>query len=305
MIRSRAVRYLLCLGLCLVMLGGLAGNHVALAAQESSSDSFSLLPNQEPPPPDEIELSCKYPALRGESGHIFEFSFELTYKGAKERFFDLAIETPPRWTVFIMERYGGTEEIAALQMKSFETAPTGLKVMFGPIAGYKPEPGEYVLTLTAVSEEVKGTLELKAVVTARYGFRMFTETGRLSTEAKAGEDNHLSILVVNRGTAEVEDMTFSSSNPEGWTITFTPDQIDSLGVGLTQEVDVVITPPSKAVAGDYYPIVLRAEGKPELSEKLELRVTVPVSGAYDWVGALIVVVVIAGLGVLFWRLGRR
>jgi len=99
-------------------------------------------------------------------------------------------------------------------------------------------------------------------------------------------------------------MTFSSTKPEGWEITYTPKEIDSLGAGLTQEVDVVITPPDKTIAGDYG-ITLRGLAEQGLSDTIELRVTVLTSTIWGWVGILIVVVVVAGLAVLFWRLGRR
>ncbi len=303
MIRSRAVRYLLRLGLFLVMLGSLAGGGVVLATGESGSGSFSLPPNQETPPADKIELSCKYPVLTGVSGHIFEFLVGPKYMGKKDRVFELTWEEPPKWAVAITGKYE-TEEIKSVTMKVFEPVPPEFKIRFGPVAGHEPEPGEYVLALTVVSEEVTETIELKAIVTARYEFEMLTATGRLNTEVTAGEDNHLSIVVINRGSAAVEDVSFLSSKPEGWSITYNPDRIESLGEGLMQEVDVVITPPRKTIAGDYA-ITLSSEGKPELFDSLELRVTVLTPTIWGWVGIIIVVVVIAGLAVLFRQLGRR
>jgi len=303
MIRSRVVRYLLCLGLCLAMLGGLIGGGIALATQESNIGSFSLLPNQEPEPPDVLELSCKYPVLRGVSGHVFEFNVEAKYLGKKDRVFDFSWEEPSQWMVSIMEKYG-KEEIESFTMKTFEPVPPEFKLSFGPAAGYEPEPGEYLLTLTAVSEEVKATVELKAVVTARYDFTMLTATGRLNTEVTAGEDNHLSIVLINRGSVSVEDITFTSSKPEGWDITYEPDIVESLGAGLVQEVDVIITPPRKTIAGDYG-INLTSTCDPDLSDSIEIRVTVETPSIWGWVGIVIVVVVIAGLAVLFRQLGRR
>jgi len=286
------------------MLGGLVGAQIALATQESSRSSFSLLPNQEePPPPDKIELSCKYPVLRGVSGHVFEFSVESKYLGKKDRVFDITWEEPPQWAVVITEKYG-KEEIESFTMKVFEPVPPEFKVKFGPVAGHDPEPGEYALTLTVVSEEIKESIELKAVVTARYEFEMIPATGRLNTEVTAGEDNHLSILVVNHGSAAIEDITFISSKPEGWDITYEPDKVESLGAGLAQEVDIVIAPPRKTIAGDYA-VTLRSSAEPELSDSLEFRVTVLTPTIWGWVGIIIVVVVIAGLAVLFRQLGRR
>jgi uncharacterized membrane protein len=303
MIRSRAVRYLLCLGLFLAMLGGVVGGQVALASQESGDISFSLLPNQDTPPPDVLKLSCKYPVLTGVSGHTFEFAIETQYLGTKDRVFDLTWEEPSQWTVSITGKYE-EEELRSFTAKTFEPIPIEFEIKFGPVAGYSPEPGDYPLTVTAVSEEVTATVELKAVVTARYEFEMVPATGRLNAEVTAGEDNHLSIMLVNRGSAPVEDITFISSKPEGWSITYNPSNIDSLGAGLVQEVDVVITLPEKTIAGDYA-VVLNSEATPDINDTLEFRVTVLTPNIWGWVGIIIVVVVIAGLAVLFRRLGRR
>jgi uncharacterized membrane protein len=303
MIRSRAVHYLLCAGLFLAMLGGLAGGHIALAAQEGGSGSFSLSPNQEEPPPDVLELKCKYPVLRGVSGHAFEFQVEATYLGTKARVFDLTWDEPPQWTVSITGKYED-EEIESFTVETFQPIAPEFKIMFGPVAGYEPEPGEYKLTLTATSGEVTTTVELEAVVTARYDFRLLTATGLLSTEVTAGEDNHFSILVINNGSAPVEEISFISTKQEGWSITYTPERVESLGAGLMQEVDVVITPPKKTIAGDYA-VTLRGEGQPDVFDTLDLRVTVSTPTVWGWVGVIIIVVVVAGLAVLFRRMGRR
>ena len=73
MSRHRVINYAVCFAFLFALLFGLAGGHIALAAQEGGSGSFSLSPNQEEPPPDVLELKCKYPVLRGVSGHNFEF----------------------------------------------------------------------------------------------------------------------------------------------------------------------------------------------------------------------------------------
>jgi len=51
------------------------------------------------------------------------------------------------------------------------------------------------------SGEIKGSFDLTAVVTANYEFDMYSATGRVNTEARNGEDKHVSILLENTGTA--------------------------------------------------------------------------------------------------------
>jgi len=79
--------------------------------------------------------------------------------------------------------------------------------------------------------------------------------------------------------------------------------VENLAPGLAQDVDVVIEPPEKTIAGDYS-ITIRADSE-ETSDSLEFRVTVETPTIWGWVGIAIVLVVIAGLAVLFRQLGRR
>jgi len=224
---------------------------------------------------------------------------------AERKRFDLTFTTPPGWAAFAVAGYP-EKQIPAIEMGPAEQFPVTekIKIKFGSITGKFPEKGDYVLTLEASSGDLKATFDFKAVVTARYELAMLTATGRLNTEANAGEDNHFSILLANSGSAAIENITFSSIKPEGWSITYNPEKVESLDSGLTQEVDVVINPPDKTIAGDYE-VTLRAESKEVSPDPLKLRVTVLTPTIWGWVGVLIVLAVIAGVGVIFWRLGRR
>ena len=290
--RNRVVHCFLCFALLLAALAGVAGHQFVLAQEE------------ELPPEEKLELECKYPILSGESGEAFEFEVELSYQGSERRRFELVTSVPPDWIAVVAAGYP-EKQIPAIDMGPAENYPTTetVKVGFAPLPWKPPEPGDYVVTLDVSSEELKGAIELKVEVTARYEFSLDTATGWLNTEATAGEDNHLSILLENTGTAAIDNIALSSTKPEGWSITFTPSKVDSLEPGLTQEVDVVINPPRKTIAGDYRAYLKASSEKG--SEELELRITVLTPTIWGWVGIIIVLAIIAGLGVMFWRLGRR
>ena len=305
--KSRVVHYFLCFALLFAIVSGLAGNQVVYAVQQGNNSSFAVLPNQEEEEAAEkLELKCRLPVLTGNSGASFEFEVKLEYTGSEYRRFDLTTTIPPDWRALILASYP-ERQIAAV-----EPEPGGLRasletitVRFAPLYGKFPEPGEYVVTLDAASEDLTASIELKAVVTDIYSFGMTTATGKLNTEATAGEDNPLSIILINTGTAAIENITFSSSKLEGWSITFSPDKVDSLEPGLPQEVNVTIKPPrGKTIAGDYM-VSLRAESRDYIPDSLNIRVTVLTPSFMGWIAIIIVVVVVAGLGVLFWRLGRR
>ena len=66
----------------------------------------------------------------------------------------------------------------------------------------------------------------------------------------------------------------------------------------------MITPPQgKTIAGDYM-INFKADTG-TISQTMDVRVTVLTPTIWGWVGIIIIVVVIAGLAVLFMKLGRR
>ena len=196
------------------------------------------------------------------------------------------------------------KEVPAIGLQAEMTRPDRVTILFGPLPGEQPEPGDYVVTLEASSGDIKETIELTARVTDLYLFYFITDTGRLNTEVTAGKENHLAIKVGNTGTAVIDKIDFASSKPAGWKITFNPDQVESLEPGLAQEVDVVIELPGKAIAGDYM-VTMQTISADMASRKLDLRITVLTPTIWGWVGILIVLVVIAGVAVIFRRLGRR
>jgi len=311
--RFRATHYLLCLVLLFAMLSGLLGGSVVLAAQEGSNGPASLPPSQEEPPPEpeepppepEFKLITQYPVVRNESGAIFEFNVSLVYQDSESRVFDLDLTTPPGWIGGIMPSYGEFL-IESITLEPGKAYPDKVKVLLAPPPQELPEPGDYVATFRAGSGEFRDSVELTAVVTEippTYQLYASTASLRRDMQAKAGEDNHLTITLENYGTGTLENIHFSSTKSEDWSITFNPYTVESLEPGLKQEVDVVVTPPSKTIAGDYH-VILRMTAE-KATYNIELRVTVVTPTIWGGAGIGIAVAVIAGLAFLFRRLGRR
>lgn len=303
MSKSRVAGCLLCLVLIFSVLGGLTGDRLALAAKESIDGSFLSPPNQEEPEfKESIKITSKYPVVEAKSGDAFEFAIEISSILKEDRTFEFILDKPRNWVSQIKPKYEDTK-ISAVRMKAAQFAPEMLEVIVVPLPWDLPDPDEYIMTLTVTSGNLSDTIELKAVVTARYEADFYTETGRLNTKATAGKENHVAVKLRNSGSADIDSVTFTSIKPEGWVINFNPEKVENLAPGLAQDVDVVIEPPEKTIAGDYS-ITIRADSE-ETSDRLELRVTVETPTIWGWVGIAIVLVVIAGLVVLFRQLGRR
>jgi len=285
------------------MLGGLAGGQV-LAAEENSDHALALPPSQEEPFEDVVELRSDFPVVSGKSGDAIEFEVEVRWIGGERRVFDLTATPPPGWKADISSSGKYPEvKIGAIVMEARKFSGTKVKIKVEPLPGNFPEPGDYPVMFEAGSEDISETVELTAKVTAKYEFEMRTPTLQLNTEGTAGKDNPLTVLLVNSGSDPIENLSLASTKPEGWDITYEPEKVESLAPGTTQELDVTITPPKDTIAGDWS-VTLRANSE-QASDSLDLRVTVLTPTIWGWVGILIVVLVIAGVGVVFWRLGRR
>jgi len=262
---------------------------------------------------EKIELNSKYPIRPGPVDISFTFDVELLYSGGEEqRTFELSAEGPDGWLVSILQSaYEGTE-ISAIRLDPTKAYPETIAVSAAAPYWLFPEPGDYTITLKAAAGEIEDSIDLTARVTARYDFLVRTETERLNIKATAGEESNLTVIITNLGTAPFNQITFRSVKPkaiagEAWSVTFNPDKIENLNPWDEREVEVVIKPPPKTIAGDYM-ATLEFNSDPQTSIEppaLEIRVTVGTSTKWGWIGAGIVIAVIVGLYFTFRRFGRR
>ena len=95
------------------------------------------------------------------------------------------------------------------------------------------------------------TTDLGLDITGQPKLDITGREGLLSTRASAGVETSVPILVTNTGTAPAEDIELSGSAPSGWKVTFEPKTIDRIAPNENKEVQALITPTAKAIAGDY------------------------------------------------------
>jgi uncharacterized membrane protein len=263
---------------------------------------------QDETPTETITLSATYSKLEALAGAGFEFEVNLEYAGGTEaRTFDLIATGPQDWNVYVTPTYPTDKQILNILLEPvqpYQTAPvTKVLIHVSPPYWLLPEPGDYPVTLEVASGDLSTTINLTAVVTASYQMALTTPDGRLNTTATAGRDNYFSIVVQNTGSAEVDDINFSTTKPTGWAIDFSPAKLDSVAALDSQTVQVNIKPPDKTIAGDYQ-ITITAKGK-QVSDDINIRVSVETPSIWGWVGVAIIVVVIAGLVYIFMRFSRR
>lgn len=245
-----------------------------------------------------IGLATSYPVLRGSSEIFYEFALELENKMEEDGLFDLAARGPEGWEMNFKPAYE-PRYISNLQLKAKQSRKLTVEVK--PPAGARP--GEYPVNVRISSGAAFAVTTLTVVLTGTYDLSATTASGVLSLTAQQGKPARISIFIKNTGTAVQSHIGLLSFKPENWNVDFVPDKVDGLEPGDTKQVEVIITPHDKALVGDYS-VEIRANGE-KISKPVEFRVTVKASSLFGWIGIAIIVVVIAGLALLFRWLGRR
>lgn len=257
-----------------------------------------------------FEMKTQFPKLEVQSGGMAEFEVTLTYintsSDAKPKVFDLVLTGPKNWQMVATPTYPKDKRVASIQIDPAMTVGERLSVTVVPPFFLLPDPGEYKVTLQANSGDVKGSIDLIVVVTAKYSLELIpgSDPPRYDTKATAGKEKVYSVKLLNTGSSAVDNITFSSNAPADWAIEFPKDKIDSLAADATQTLDVKIKPPAKAIAGDYS-VTVKATGSKASAQDLQIRVTVETPTIWGWVGVAIIVLIIAGLGFIFMRFSRR
>jgi uncharacterized membrane protein len=125
----------------------------------------------------------------------------------------------------------------------------------------------------------------------------------MSARASAGVETSVPVVVANTGSAPAESVELSGSAPNGWKVTFEPKVIDRIAPNQNQEVQALITPAEKAIAGDYVTSV-RASSRGEQASGT-FRVTVTTSTLWGIAGAGIIGAALLIMVGAVARFGRR
>src|SRR5262249_49860060 len=128
--------------------------------------------------------------------------------------------------------------------------------------------------------------------------------GMLSEKAYAGTERAIAIEVTNSGTAPADEVELSGSGPSGWKIVFDPKTITGLAPGQSRDVQALVTPPEKAVAGDYQ-TTLRANTTRGESASVTFRITLLTSTLWAAVSIGVICVALFVLVGAVARFGRR
>ena len=248
--------------------------------------------------PAKLTLNPQLPELRGTSKSSFEFQLSIKNDSPKKVLVSLAAQAPQNFDATFTEQYG-SQELNALPLDAGQSKDVKLKVRPPNTVA----AGKYKVTAKVSADDATATSDLVLDITGQPKIDIAGREGVLSAKASAGQETSVPVILTNSGTAAAEQIELSGSAPTGWKVSFEPKTVDRIAPNENKEVQALITPAPKAVAGDYVTTV-RASARGE-SAAQTFRVAVTTSTLWGFVGiALIGGALLIMIGSVIW-FGRR
>jgi uncharacterized membrane protein len=248
--------------------------------------------------PAKLTLTPQLPDLRGTSKSSFEYQLGIKNDSGKKLTVSLSAQAPQNFDTSFTEQYG-TQELKAVPVDAGQSKDVKLKVTPPNTAA----AGDYKIVARVAAEDASATADLAMTITGQPKLEISGREGLVSTRASAGKESTVPVIVTNIGTAPADDIQLTGSAPSGWKITFDPKTVDRIAPNDNKEVQALITPTEKAIAGDYVTTV-RASARGE-SASTNFRVTVTTSTMWGIAGVGIIGVALLVMVGAVARFGRR
>jgi uncharacterized membrane protein len=248
--------------------------------------------------PAKLTLNPQLPELRGTSKSSFEFQLSIKNDSPKKIVASLSATAPQFFDATFTEQYG-SQELNALPLDAGQSKDVKLKIRPPNTVA----AGKYKVTAKVSADDASVTSELVIDITGQPKIDIAGREGVLSAKASAGRETSIPVVLTNSGTAAAEQIELSGSVPPGWKVNFEPKAVDRIAPNENKEVQAMVTPSDKAVAGDYVATV-RAAARGE-SASQTFRVAVTTSTLWGIVGiAIIGGALLVMIGAVVW-FGRR
>jgi uncharacterized membrane protein len=248
--------------------------------------------------PAKLTLTPQLPELRGTSKSSFEYQVGIKNDSGKKLTVSLSAQAPQNFDTSFTEQYG-TQELNAVPVDAGQSKDVKLKITPPNTAA----AGDYKITARVAAEDASANADLEMTITGQPRLDISGREGLVSTRASAGKETSVPVVITNTGTAPADDIQLTGSAPSGWKVTFDPKSVDRVAPNDSKEVQALITPTDKAIAGDYV-TTIRASARGE-SASTNFRVTVTTSTMWGIAGVGIVGLALLVMVGAVARFGRR
>jgi uncharacterized membrane protein len=248
--------------------------------------------------PAKLSVKPQLPSLRGTSKSTFEYQLDVKNDSGRNLVVSLGAQAPQNFEANFTEQYG-SQELSSIPIDAGQSKTVKLKVRPPGNVG----ANRYPVSVKASAEDATADATVALEITGQPKLAVAGRDGVLSARAEAGKEASIPILVTNTGTAAADEIELTSSAPSGWKIEFDPKTIDRIAPGANKEVQARVTPPEKAIAGDYAPTFNVASRGDTASQ--QFRVAVSTSTMWGIVGVGIIAIALLIMVGAVARFGRR
>jgi uncharacterized membrane protein len=248
--------------------------------------------------PAKLSVQPQLPELRGSSASSFEYTLAVKNDSGKKLLVSLAADAPRNFDTSFTEAYGA-QQLTAVPIDAGKSKDVKLKV--------KPpstvDAGHYPVQIKVAAEGANATTDVALDITGEPKLSLAGVDGLLSANANAGTEASVPVVITNTGTAPAENIQLSANAPTGWKVSFEPKNIDRIPPNQHKQVQALIRPPAKAIAGDYVnTFTASANGE---NGTANFRVTVTTSTIWGVAGVGIIGAALLIMVGAVVRFGRR
>ena len=248
--------------------------------------------------PAKLALSPQLPSLRGTPKSSFDYTVSVKNDSGRNLTVSLSATAPRNFETSFTESYGA-QELSSVPIDAGASKDVKLKVR--PPSSV--DAGSFPIEMTATSGDTTAKTELTLEVVGQPRLTIAGSDGLVSARAEAGKQSTVPVVISNDGTAAADNIELSGSGPSGWKVEFDKKTIDRIAPNQTAEVNAVLTPTDKSLAGDYM-ATIRAASRGETAST-QFRVTVATSTTWGMVGFGIIAVALLLMFGAVARFGRR
>ncbi len=248
--------------------------------------------------PAKLSVESKLPALRGTPKSSFDYQLTIKNDSGRNLVARFAADVPRNFEASFTEAYG-SQELSSIPIEAGQSKDIKLHVRPPSTV----DAGHYPIGVTVSAEDTSAKTELAMDLVGQPRLQVSGREGLVSARAEAGVQSSIPVVVVNDGSAPAEHVELAASAPTGWKVEFEPKVIERIEPGKTSEVQALVTPTAKSLAGDYMTNV-RATSRGE-SASTQFRVTVQTSTMWGMAGAGIIGAALLIMVGAVARFGRR
>jgi uncharacterized membrane protein len=248
--------------------------------------------------PAKLSVESKLPSLRGSAKSSFEYQLTIKNDSGRNLTARFAAAAPRNFEASFTEAYG-SQELSSMPIEAGQSKDVKLKVRPPSTV----DAGQYPVGVAVTAEDATAKTEVTLDIAGQPQLQVTGRDGILSARATAAQQSSVPILVTNTGSAPADNITLSANAPSGWKVTFEPSTIERIAPGKDAEVQALITPGDRSLAGDYQ-ATIRAASRGETASS-QFRITVTTSTAWGMMGAGIIGAALLLMVGAIARYGRR